>query len=297
MEPLEEQAQASAAEIANQIEQKLAELNAAAAAQLAARADQSTASRIQAIKNAAQSYADAIQNGLSKISALSTDIANITNAVQRATTSNLLNPTVALNSLATQLQIAAQTPALATSNVQERVKAYTDLSGILSGNNPSDPTPEGKNTLEVKEIAVVAVLATLPRIVSTGEVQTKSEAIALAELIARLLDDVTNDLDSGQELFENNLLENQYFSQLEIYGDLILLLSLGIEYLLRSIFDLKTEKRFEIDTPRTPADITIQEYGELGDDDINLNLFIVSNNLKNLETILLPAGKEVVVYV
>ena len=43
--------------------------------------------------------------------------------------------------------------------------------------------------------------------------------------------------------------------------------------------------------------ITIDEYGELGDNDINYDLFISSNNLKGNDILLLEAGREVVVYV
>ena len=296
-EPADEDTQISSAELRDQIEEKIRELNASAAAQLESVSDQTTASRIQALKDAAGNTLSIINNQFEKLSDLSTDVARITNSIQRATTSNLANPLISINSLATQIQIASQTPALATSNVQSRVGTYSAAVNSLLGNNPSDPTIEGRNSLAIKELALTSIVATLPRIVTSGDIQTKTEAIELAELFSNLLTLITNDLDAAQEIYQDNILENQYFSQSSSYSDLVLLIGLGIEFLLRSIFDLKTEKRFTIDRNRTPIDIAISEYGGLGDDDENLNLFIVSNNLKGNDIILLPAGREVVVYV
>ncbi len=56
-------------------------------------------------------------------------------------------------------------------------------------------------------------------------------------------------------------------------------------------------KRFTLSRPRAPIEITISEYGELGPEDSYLDLFIASNHLRSDEVILLPAGREVVVYV
>lgn len=67
-------------------------------------------------------------------------------------------------------------------------------------------------------------------------------------------------------------------------------------YLLRSVFDLSVEKRFKLEKRRAPIEITISEYGSLGDDDSNFQLFIDSNGLKGNDILILPEGREVVVY-
>ena len=296
-EPIIEDSIISSAELASQIAAQLAKLNAAASDQLNAVADQSTAARIQALKNAAESAQRTISRVMFAISELSADVARLTNSIQRATTTNLANPLVSLNSLSTQLQIAAQAPALATSNVQERADAFIRGISEFVGLSVDVPTPENKNFLAVKESALSALAGGLPLVVSTGELNTRSEALGLAEALANQFDEITNSLDADQKLYSNNLLENQYFSQSQTYTDTLRLFALGIEYLLRTSFDLKVEKRFKLTKSRTPIDITITEYGELGENDINLDLFITSNNLKNTEILLLDAGKEVVVYV
>jgi len=297
IEPLKEDQTLSSAELAALIEFQINALNLASAAQLAAIASQTTASRIQALKNAAAAATNAINSGLASISKLSADISRITNSIQRATTSNLANPLVAINSLATQIQIAAQAPSLAISNVQSRADSYASAIDTLLGGNPTDATPENKNFMAVKEISLISMAATLPRIASTGALNTRLDAVNLAVSMSDLLDTMTNDLDEAQKTYENNLLENQYFSQSSSYSDLVKLIGLGIEYLLRASFDLKVEKVITLKKPRTPIDITISEYGELGDNDSNLDFFIESNKLKNLDILLLEAGREVVVYV
>lgn len=295
--PLADDQIISSAELARQIEEQLVVFNQAGADQLDSIADQSSPSRIQALKDSASSAMNTITNGLAKISELSAEVSRITNGIQRATTTNLSNPLIAINSLATQLQIAAQTPALAVNNVTERVSSYSNVLTAFSGDNPSTPTIENRNALAIKELSMISLLGTLPRIAISGNLTTRQEAINFAELIANLLDEVTNNLDLNQQLYSSNLLESQYFSQSQSYSDLIKLMSLGIEYLLKSLFDLKVEKRFSINRDRTPIDITISEYGTLGDNDFNLDLFLATNKLKNKDILLLEAGREVVVYV
>jgi hypothetical protein len=43
--------------------------------------------------------------------------------------------------------------------------------------------------------------------------------------------------------------------------------------------------------------VAIEEYGELGEDDSNLDLFIDSNRLEGDEYLIMPKGRELVVYV
>jgi len=297
VEPLDEDKTISDAEIAQQIEEQIKALNQASADQLAAISDQTTAGNIQALKDAASTAMSTITNGLESISELSTDIARITNEIQRATTSNLANPLVAVNSLATQINIASQAPALATDNISERISSYTSVIDVLAGTSVENPTPQARNFIAIKEISLSSLVATLPSIATTGDLSTRQEAISLAEAMALKFTEITNSLDADQELYSENLLENQYFSQSQSYSDMEKLIALGIKFLLLASFDLKIEKRFTLEKARAPIDVTISEYGSLGENEENFDLFISSNNLKNREILLLPAGKEVVVYV
>lgn len=297
VEPLKDDQVKSSAELARQIQAQLDKLNQIAAAQLANVSSQDNPSKLQALRNSASSAMSTITNGLAKISAASAEIARVTNDIQRATTTNLNNPFIAINSLATQLGIASQAPALAVSNVSERASSYTNVLTAFSTNTTSDPTPEFKNTLAIKEISSISLLGALPIIAISGDFSSRKEAVDFAELMAFLLELIAESLDNDQEVYAENILENQYFSQSESYSDLLFLIALAIEFLLNSLLNLNVEKIFTLDRERTPIDITIDEYGGLGENDINLDLFISTNNLKGEDILLLPAGREVVVYV
>jgi hypothetical protein len=106
-------------------------------------------------------------------------------------------------------------------------------------------------------------------------------------------------LDTVQTATAGNKASGQYFSNGLSYGDLARLVAMGIAYLMRLIFDLKVAKRFTLDRPRHPGEIVISEYAPTDSStyDSLYDLFIAGNGLRGQEIFLLPAGREVVVYV
>lgn len=91
-------------------------------------------------------------------------------------------------------------------------------------------------------------------------------------------------------------IDKQFYSLSNSYTNLNNTFSLTMQYLISQFFNLKTEKRFTIKKPRSPIEITCTEYGGLGDNDENYDLFISSNQLQGDEILLLQTGKEVVIY-
>jgi len=100
----------------------------------------------------------------------------------------------------------------------------------------------------------------------------------------------------SQELFEDQDIENQHFSQEQSHNETMLLTRQAVDFLLQSSFNLKVERRFKLDRPRAPVEIAIIEYGGPGENDANIDLFIESNKLKGNQILLLPALTEVLVY-
>lgn len=296
-EPLEDDQLISSAKLAADIEAQIAELNAQAALQMEELADQNSTFSIQSLKNAYNQASAFITKGLETITELNADISRIMNNVQRAINSALTLPLIAISSISSQIQVLSQTPALALTNIQERLDTYESLGNTFFGIQPNEPSFAGRNEVAVKELVLTSVLTTMPLIVTTGDIQTRSEAILFAEFLADYFDRITAELDLTQELFEGSTIDVAYYSQSTSYNDMAKLISLAIQYLLRASFDLKIEKRFTLKKDRTPIEITISEYGGLGDNDENLDLFLSSNKLKNNDILLLPAGREVVVYV
>jgi len=156
---------------------------------------------------------------------------------------------------------------------------------------------KNRNIAAVYELYLTATITTACQVATTGQLETRTQAINAAESIAKMFSDITVILDANQEQFENLDLDFQYFSQSQAWQDLSLLVATTTNYLLQASFELAVEKFIVLRRPMTPADITVQEYGTHGEDDSNLTLFIDSNKLKGNDILLLPAGREVVVYV
>lgn len=126
-----------------------------------------------------------------------------------------------------------------------------------------------------------------------AQITTRAQAIAAINEIQELFGIVTTTLDESQTNFENQDIDKQYFSQSENYSNLARLVSATLEFLNSKLFELKIEKRFTLDKPKIPEIVTIEEYK----DPEFLDFFIDTNNLKHNDLILLPTGKEVVIYV
>ncbi len=199
--------------------------------------------------------------------------------------------------LATQIQNIIQLPASTTDNAESRLSPYQSFLDEIFLTSPTKTTDDQRNIALLQELAAVSVLGVFSEVSVTSILETRTQAINLAEGISDKLIAITDFLDNNQELFINEDIDKQYFSQSESFSDSFSLISQGIAYLLKSIFDLLIEKRFVITKDRAPIEICITEYGNLGENDSNFDLFINSNFLKNTEILLLRAGKEVVVYV
>lgn len=201
--------------------------------------------------------------------------------------------------LAGQIQNMIQLPVLSITDINERLSTYSDFADQLIGLFPSelDSTPEAVNKTLVIEMSIISVLVSMAQTVTTGKLTDRLKSIEAANFLIDKLNQYTEELDNRQEIFESNDIDRQYFSQLQSYSSAVKLIAAAVRYLLIVAFDLRVEKRFTLDGPRAPIEIVITEYGDLGNNDENLDLFIESNRLKGDDILLLPTGREVVIYV
>ena len=218
-------------------------------------------------------------------------------AIQRGIQATLDDAILSPIALAGQIQALIQLPLLAIRDIGARLAAYGNLITDLANLTPEAPNTEGENTVSVQELAYTAAITAIAGIAASGTLDTRPEAIEAAEDIFALFKQVTDELDLTQELFGENPIDAQYFSQSQSFTDLSLLVAQAIAFFLTASYDLKVEKRFTLDIPKAPIMITIEEYGELGENDSNFDLFLASNKLKGNDIRILPAGREVVVYV
>lgn len=218
-------------------------------------------------------------------------------SIKRSITTTITKATIDTLSLGGQIQQLVQLPALATTDISARLTAYSDMIVDIFTLLPSGDNEIDKNTVSLNELALSAGIVAIAQTASTGTLKTRSQAIETIETISQLFADITDGLDDVQDLFQSKTIDLQYFSQSDSFADAAQIISLGIRYLLISLFDLSIEKRFGLKIPRSPIEITINEYGDLGENDSNFDLFIESNELTGNDILLLPAGREVVVYV
>lgn len=243
---------------------------------------------------------------------------NTVEAIQRGITDTNNATVLQVQSLAGQIQNLINLPLFANNQLETRLTTYGQLvSGLtdqLPGGDDSllSPTTADDsqiNSVATLELAMAAALSSLANIITTtavsprslgpddtGALATRDQAVTAIQNLTDIYNGIVDALDQAMDSFSDNNIDDQYYSFVDSYTDAATLLNLAIEYLLTIAFDLSIERTFIIDRPRTPIEITITEYGTLGENDRNLDLFIRSNNLIGKDILLLPQGREVRVY-
>lgn len=298
IEPLNDQIIVSTAQLAAAIISQTDNSNISSGDQLSTNIFQNSFKETSAIEIAINSVVNAVTNNLAvlyePIAEINARVTSIIRGIQDTISATVID----VAGLAGQIQNLIQLPLLATNDIESRLANYTGLINDIIANITVDTADQAnKNTISVKEIAQVSALVAVAQISATGLLATRNQAIDTSDEVRNLFTSVTNDLDSAQELFKNSDIDVQYFSESQSFSDTYLIISQAVAYLLQASFDLAIERTFVLETPRAPIEITITEYGGLGESDSNYDLFIESNNLKGQEIIILPAGREVVVYV
>lgn len=299
IEPIDPQTLKTAAELAGAVGVQSDLVAISAADQFVAGLDISDSF---SITNAINSVTNAVNEFLGPIAALNASIQSEFLAVQRATqdllAAAILNPL----SIAGNLQALVELPLLAINDIRSRLSAYANLAGAMFGIQPDEGevNPAGKNKAQIQQIAMTSTITANAKIVTVdpaeGGLNSQAQAVQTAQDITTQYDLIVNNLDESQELFEDQDIENQHFSQEQSHNETMLLTRQAVDFLLQSSFNLKVERRFKLDRPRAPVEIAIIEYGGPGENDANIDLFIESNKLKGNQILLLPALTEVLVY-
>lgn len=218
-------------------------------------------------------------------------------STKRGITNTLSASTIDPCTLAAQFQTLIQTPLEASTNITGRLDTYTAFVGNIISRFPTGDTDDQKNNVVLHEMILTAAIGGLAKIIITGNLQSRGQVIESVENLRANYNNISENLDIGQSRFQVRDLDEQYFSQSQTFNDATNLVYQSIDYLLKASLDLAIEKRFTLKHPRSPMEIAFTEYGTLGPNQENLDLFIDSNKLTGDEILLLPAGKEVLVYV
>lgn len=217
---------------------------------------------------------------------LKTGFDQIGRAIDRLTSDDALDATGPMNSM-----ILA--PSRSGGDYTQAMDAYGRLTDEVIALSPEGTSDADFNRAMVIESALVAILASACQIAVTSTYTSRSQVVAAMDNLGALYARVLAALDSIMTQFAAEPLDKQYFSALEIYPDISEMVSSALRYLLAYSFDLKIEKRITLDRPRSPVEITLTEYGSMD----YYDQFIATNKLKNNDILIIPAGREVVVYV
>jgi len=269
---------------------------------------------IDTFTNGIANLTDAVMEPLfASVDAVNDAMLAINNGIQ-----DTLNATVLqVRSLAGQIQNLTQTPLLADNDINSRLDYYDDLDEEFFDALPSQANDRRRNDSIISELALLSNTVARAKIASSGitaalagrpsvgtvfevtteaPIQTRPQAVEAAQRIADAFDTLLLNMETTQELFEERAVDLQYFSQPQTFSQAAQLVAKTVEFLLISSFDLAIERTIVLDRPRSPVDITVQEYGGLGENDSNLDLFIRSNELSGDEIYMLPAGREILIY-
>lgn len=231
--------------------------------------------------------ASPVQTLLSSVGSVRAQLDQLYSQVAAAITS----PVMDLVALGTGIQGILALPAQIAADLPLRLAGMLALIDALVLSFIPGAGEEARTAVVMVEMTLTAGLTGMARVVATAEPRTREQSVRAISQMATALDTVTACLDGAQ-----SLQAGAYFSTSRTWSDLARLVAMTQAMLLALLYDLRVAKRFTLDRPRTPIDITIAEYGGLGAADVNLDLFLYTNALRDRDILILPAGREVVVY-
>lgn len=218
-------------------------------------------------------------------------------ALSSATTSAMSDTsTFDPETIATSIHGIFQGPVLACADPSTAVKLMATTVADLADAMPAATNRTDINRAQTLEVCMEAALGAACLSTTVGNLQTRVQAIAAAQALGQMLQDITSAMDDVYALFADQLRPDaRYYAQTETYGAALNLVSNSVEYLIRLSFDLRIEKRITLDRDKSPIQICAEEYGLKGED--NVDNFIAWNNLEGDDVMILPQSREVVLYV
>lgn len=289
-------------ELAGLINQQINDLDSGALAQFVEDIDQATSTLKNVVETTTNGISNVIDYTLYPLFGIVDAIDSIQTTIHNGIADSLSAVLLPLEQLAGQIQQLIEYPALATTDLQSRYDSYNNLtSGLYELLPEEDKTPLQKtssiqaqiNNIATTELALNSCIASFARIAITCELDTKEQAVDLAENITTIFSEIVDKLEEKQSAYDTQYIDNQYFSQSSTYNDAQKLVYLVVQYLLRKSFDLKIKKIIKLDRPTMPIVLAGQYY----DDFEMLEYLVDTNDLHGSEIIVLPSGKEIAIYV
>jgi hypothetical protein len=156
---------------------------------------------------------------------------------------------------------------------------------------------ENKNQALTGQLFLNAITAGMGKAIISDMPENKREALAVLAEYRKFAAEAQAALDEAAELTAGSGIEQQFVARASS-GEAIATLNAAVSrYLMRSLYDLKIERRLVLDRPRAPLEIAITEYKATGEQaDYYYEMFCRTNNLHGRDLLLLQIGREVVIY-
>ena len=252
----------------------------------------------QAIRNSIAEFQKSTTKNLQPIYTQDAQIQATVEAIILAIDSTISDSVIEVDVLSGQMQQLLLTTILALPETTGLIPGLNSLLVFVNELILTAPTSGGvdnKNYAINLETSLSAAINAASQLVVNSTLRSKNEALQAFNIYTDIVDNSINALENVQTFFNEDFVEDQYISLQELFSRLNEITTNTANFLIVSSFDLATERRFPLKKQRMPVEIVATEFGEMGEDDENLDFFIADNDLKGDEIILLPIGKEVVI--
>lgn len=286
----------SAPQLAQSILQTRLDLNASGADDFGGTVLLNTAEQATALEGSIGNTVSGFDQTLSAITSGVAEVQSIVDSVARDVESTVFGPATDLLSLAGQIQTLINTPALIITDLEtmfNTFRAFADT--ILTG--VDDPTPGGVNNAASQDLTLTGAMGAIGVSVTRAPLTSRQSVLDGIEGLSLVYNRINAGMTANQEVYAGQPLDLAYVAQVRSFSDALRMEALTLSFLLRSTFDLAVEKTITLSKAENPVMFAMDAYGGPGENDSNIDLFLASNNLEGNEIILMPAGKQVVVYV
>jgi prophage DNA circulation protein len=300
MEPADDGAVVSSADLAYAVESSVSDVNTAVAESADTNIIQDTVSEVKSIYNTVKTSFNKIKNIITETNA---DI----NAVERNINEVITSAKIDILSVIGGIAQIIESPSAIAGSLENAVDSavgsvMSSLSAlgdsIISGTTYSSGySTYDKNKSAVTEAVLDIVQAGMATAVISDLPETREQALVILNLYADFVDKVNVFSDSAKTASAAKNFYSQYFGLTGADSSLKTMHKTVAKYLMSVTFDLKTERKIILAHVRSPLEIAITEYGATSETcDYYYNLFCTSNKLYGDEQLLLKTGREVIIY-
>jgi hypothetical protein len=212
----------------------------------------------------------------------------------------LMRPYLDISALTGSVIRLIRSPGLFLGNMASRVSMYVRLGKRIITDIPAafNFTRDMVAAALTGELWINAVASGLGIAVTSGLPETRAEALSVLSQCRDFATLSRNALDALAKASAAWPVEAQYFPRATSAEAALTMNAAISRYILSAAFNLRAEKRITLERPTSPLLLAIREYGaNAAGADAAFDLLCRSNNLHGRELLLLPAGREVAIYV